>query len=64
MRDTVFMGGSYDQWKTASPYDDEVDWVEECEKMAKRVREKPETVKMEEVAELLDYLADYILEET
>lgn len=22
---------SYDQWKTASPYDDEVDWVEQAE---------------------------------
>jgi hypothetical protein len=21
----------YDQWKTASPYDDEVDWVEQAE---------------------------------
>ena len=25
---------SYDQWKTASPYDDEPDIVEECERMA------------------------------
>jgi len=25
---------SYDQWKTASPYDDEPDIVEECERVA------------------------------
>ena len=25
----------YDQWKTASPYDDEPDVVEECERVAK-----------------------------
>ena len=27
---------SYDQWKTASPYDDEPDFVEEAEKWLKR----------------------------
>ena len=27
---------SYDQWKTASPYDDEIDFAEEAEKWLKR----------------------------
>lgn len=27
---------SYDQWKTASPYDDEPDWLDEAEKFLKR----------------------------
>lgn len=28
---------SYDQWKTASPYDDDPDVVEECYRLAKEV---------------------------
>ena len=29
---------SYDQWKTASPYDDEPDVIDECQKLAERCR--------------------------
>ena len=65
---------SYDQWKTASPYDDEPDVIEECQRLAKECRKYVEVHKelsdltskeeslLLQVAETFDMAADYMLE--
>ena len=34
---------SYDQWKTASPYDDEIDIIDECRKVASKCQKHIDT---------------------
>ena len=51
----------YDQWKTASPYDDDPDWIDEAESWLKRA-DKPnnedEAVPIEIIKGLLEVLED------
>lgn len=55
----VVMSGfrGYDQWKTASPYDDEPDFIEEAERWLKENAEKrktdPEIERVSWIIELL-----------
>jgi hypothetical protein len=51
----------YDQWKTASPYDDEPDWVELAEKWLKRQREGQSEAR-DELIHIVRGLMDYINE--
>ena len=58
---------SYDQWKTASPYDDEPDFVEEAEKWMKRHADFEMSPNEDErdlwwmIKGLCDYIEEYIL---
>ena len=52
---------SYDQWKTASPYDDEPDVVEECDRIASRCQEYLDAfdkLKIQEIKFLLEDCRD------
>jgi hypothetical protein len=47
----------YDQWKTASPYDDEPDPIEEAERWLKENTEKRKTdPEIERVSWIIEYL--------
>lgn len=49
---------SYDTWKTASPYDNDPDWVEEGEKYIKR--HPPQNEQEAEVIAIIEGLMDFI----
>lgn len=48
----------YDAWKTASPYDDEIDPVDEIDRFIERINN--EFITRAEVKEFLGSLKDYI----
>ncbi len=48
---------SYDQWKTASPYDDEPDFIDEAERWLKENAEKRKTdPEIERIAWIMELL--------
>ena len=49
---------SYDQWKTASPYDDELDMVEECAKFGNKLSDLLIHFEDLRISELQDLLTE------
>ena len=54
---------SYDQWKTASPYDDEPDPIEEAESWLKRHPESGVACSTQHARTVIEMLLAYIKEE-
>lgn len=55
---------SYDQWRTASPYDDEPDVLEEADKFLRRYKPTQDELKdrFQEAYQLINDLLEYIEE--
>jgi hypothetical protein len=56
---------SYDQWKTASPYDDEPDYIEICSKLANKCKDSAdnfESLRITEFVDLLNEASDTLYE--
>jgi len=53
---------SYDQWKTASPYDDDPDYIQEAERFLKRNQEKADKGELRGDEEAAFWIIEGLLE--